>query len=159
MKIWADLGTGRFLGYGAQSLKSRGCVVSQRALTESGGKYPDNLGFPFPPACGAHGWPEHRGSRYKYVGLLMSSLTSILFLAAQSSTVSGQHQVLCVRFLELSRVNVLRLVQPVPPCFRFVICVSCFTFLSSSLGTRQKASLIGVTAFPQVLDSSLCILA
>lgn len=28
-----------------------------------------------------------------------------------------------------------------------------------SLGPRQKASLIGVAAFPQVLDSSLCILA
>ena len=92
-------------------MKSRGCIVSQRTLTESGGKYPDNLGFPFPRACGAHGWPEHRGLHYKHVGLLMSSLTSTLFLPTQSSTVSGQHQVLCVRFLELSRVNVLRLVR------------------------------------------------
>lgn len=87
-------------------MKSRGCVVSQRTLTESGGKYPNNLGFPFARAWGAHGWPEHGASLYEHVGLLMSSLASTLLLATQHSTVFGQHQVLGVRFLELPRVNV-----------------------------------------------------
>ena len=98
MKLWAKLGTDRVLGSGAKSpMKSRGCVVSQSlvslrvsdSLTESDGKYPDNLGFPFSHACGAHGGPEHRASLYEHVGLLMSSLTSTLLLATQRSTLAS----------------------------------------------------------------------
>lgn len=92
---------------------------------------------------------------YRHMGLLTSSLPNTLLPATQSNTVSGEHCVLCVRFLELSRAHVLRKAYSLCPCCRFIIYTIRFAFLSSSLGPRWKASLVGICFSPDVRVFSL----